>query len=200
MVDHFTTTMAIRRARVKPVISLPPRRKNSDVGNYTNTKTSEEETNKSPQTPLDTSTGIQGNVHKRSPRPDSPLKSPLPVTNMFIYQVPSSLTVIPKSSEKVWVMSDNKVIESQRNIGIPLIRHVVPLLIQSSRAEVNDQRWPPFTPEKVPEMPNQKSEKRPVVDKFFYGKSKIPKKNVTCTIVSSDVPDCMYRISGWPNP
>lgn len=203
--------MATRRARIKAVTSLPPRRKNNDAAEKAKLLEKEtiEKPIKSPRTPRG-SIKSQDNLDRRSPKPGSPLKSPRPVNNVFkqqVERVPSPLaqtevakevSVTPKRSEKVSVITSvysaksNNVFVSPRNVGSPLRRHAVSPLVHNSRVEVNVQRLTPATPDKVPEEPKQKS--GPEEADGTDGKSMENSKDVASTIVTSDVPDGMCMI------
>ncbi|KAJ8717831.1 hypothetical protein PYW07_005761 [Mythimna separata] len=210
--------MSTRRARIKAVTSLPPRRKNNDVTEGTKAKNIEKESIekpiRSPRTPRG-SIRPQDNFDRRSPKPGSPLKSPRTVNNVFKYQaerVPSPLaqtevtkevSVTPKRSEKVSVITSvysaksNNVFVSPRSVASPLRRHAVSPLVHSSRVEVNVQRLTPVLSEKVPEKPKQKSvERKPVESDTTDGKSKEARKDVASTVTSDVLDD--YSVPSVP--
>lgn len=200
--------MSTRRARIKAVTSLPPRRKNNNVTDNNKAQILEKETTEkpipSPKTPRG-SNKTQDNIDKQSPKPRSPLLSPRHVNNI-LRSTPSPLaqtevikdvTVTSKSSEKVSVITSvnsvkpNNVFVSPRNVGSPLRKRFESPHLHNSKVDLGVQRLTPVTPEKVHEKPKETSVETRVEVDISNGKSKEVTKDVVST-VSSDVPDGMY--------
>uniref|UniRef100_A0A2A4K5Y5 Cyclic nucleotide-binding domain-containing protein n=1 Tax=Heliothis virescens TaxID=7102 RepID=A0A2A4K5Y5_HELVI len=195
--------MSTRRARIKAVTSLPPRRKNNEATDNTKAKVLEKEIiekpARSPRTPR-ASIKAQENLDRCSPKPVSPLKSPRPVNNILKSQdrVPSPLVptevskeavVTPKRSEKVSVITStfsvkSNVFVSPKSVGSPVRRFAPSPLVQTTKVDVNIQRITPCTPEK----PKQKNADSKVVEiDLTDGKSAEFSKEASSVV--SDVPD-----------
>ncbi|XP_047030862.1 uncharacterized protein LOC124638078 [Helicoverpa zea] len=200
--------MSTRRARIKAVTSLPPRRKNNDAANNTKAKLLEKETlekpARSPKTPRAIKT--QDNLDRCSPKPASPLKSPRSVNILKSQEkVPSPLVAevskeavgTPKRSEKVSVITStysvkSNVFVSPKSVGSPAKRFAPSPLVQT-RVDVNIQRITPCTPEKHKQ---KNADGKAVEIDLTDGKSAEFSKGASSN-VASDVPDD-YNVPSVP--
>ncbi|CAB3228907.1 unnamed protein product [Arctia plantaginis] len=202
--------MSTRRARIKAVTSLPPRRKNNDNGDKNKPSTiskDEVEKLKSPKIPR-SSIKNQECLGKDSPKSKigSPLKSPRSVNNNVTIQserilsptvkeVPKDIPRTPKTSEKVSVITSTSSIKpvfiSPRSVDSPLRKSTVP----TPKASVDAQKV--TTPEKMVESPklNNNTELNANVDEIR--KTPIVPSSTATDKTKNDLPDD-YNVPSVP--
>ncbi|KAH9643642.1 hypothetical protein HF086_006118 [Spodoptera exigua] len=190
--------MSTRRARIKAVASLPPRRKNNDADKAKElVKEASEKPIKSPRTPRG-SIKSQESIDRQSPKPGSPLKSPRSV-NVLKQQarVPSPLVqaevtkdagLTPKKAGKVPVITSvnsakSSVFVSPKRVASPFRKLTPSPLVHTS---VSVQRITPVTPEKVAE---KKDDGNKTVESNTSSRSKRGSKDASTSNAASDVPD-----------
>lgn len=202
--------MATRRARIKAVTSLPPRRKNNDGADTAKAKILEEVTVekplKSPRTPRGIK--IHENLDISSPKRASPLKARPEnsviknqidrVTSPLIAQkITKELALTPKRSESVfssiYTLKPN-VFVSPKSVGR---KPVASPLVHTATVEVIVQRATPITPENSPVKPKENNVVSKTVEVNKNDKSKVSSIEAANTNVSkqaekSDVPLGMY--------
>ncbi|CAH0695821.1 unnamed protein product [Spodoptera exigua] len=198
--------MSTRRARIKAVASLPPRRKNNDADKAKElVKEASEKPIKSPRTPRG-SIKSQESIDRQSPKPGSPLKSPRSV-NVLKQQerVPSPLVqpevtkdagLTPKKGGKVPVITSvnsakSSVFVSPKRVASPFRKLTPSPLVHTS---VSVQRITPVTPEKVAE---KKDDGNKTVESNTSSRSKRGSKDASTSNAASDVPDD-YNVPSVP--
>ncbi|XP_022826551.1 transcription factor TFIIIB component B'' [Spodoptera litura] len=200
--------MSTRRARVKAVISLPPRRKNNEAANKANelVKEAAEKPIKSPRTPRG-SLKSQDSIDRQSPKPGSPLRSPRS-GNVLRQQerVPSPLVqaevtkeaaLTPKKAAKVSVITSvnsakSSVFVSPKRVASPFRKLTPSPLVHTS---VSVQRVTPLTPEKVARI--YKLDGSKIVESETSSRRKRGSKDASTSNVASDVPDD-YNVPSVP--
>uniref|UniRef100_A0A2H1V467 SFRICE_001433 n=1 Tax=Spodoptera frugiperda TaxID=7108 RepID=A0A2H1V467_SPOFR len=201
--------MSTRRARVKAVISLPPRRKNNEAADKAKelVKEATEKPIKSPRTPRG-SIKNQDSIDRQSPKPGSPLRSPRSV-NVLRQQerVPSPLVqaevtkeaaLTPKKAAKVSVITSvnsgkSSVFVSPKRVASPFRKLTPSPLVHTS---VSVQRVTPLTPEKVART--YKLEGSKIVESdSANSRRKRGSKDASSSNTASDVPDD-YNVPSVP--
>lgn len=205
--------MSTRRARIKAVTSLPPRRKNNDNADKNKTtsvsKDEVETTLKSPKTPR-TSLKNQESLERSSPvtKQTSPLKSPRGVNNVVVSQtervpspavnneVPKDVPKTPKISEKVSVITSTSSVKSvfvsPKSVGSPIRKPAAPTP-KHAMIEIEVQKLK--TPEKAAESPKHKNDSNITADVNKTEKAKEVPVISTVAGAKSDVPDGMFHHS-----